>query len=258
MKNIFIVLLSVVLLALAGCRGNKTETCPHSKKGGSAEDKACRMKCAEKASQTDGFSGVVVQHMDAKDYTYVQVDTGTSKVWAVAPRFQINSGDTVSIHEPMPMKNYSSKTLNRTFDLVYFAGSITKGQEPLQAESPHHMNGSEPVQLDKSVDFSGIKKPLQGKTIAEIYSEMNSLAGKNVILRAKVVKATYGVLGKTWLHVQDGTGATGENDLTVTTDATVKVGETVLVDGRLTKDKDVGAGYKYRLIVENAKVTVEK
>jgi hypothetical protein len=57
-----------------------------------------------------------------------------------------------------------------------------------------------------------------------------------------------------WLHLQDGSGAAGTSDLAVTTDATAKVGDVVTVTGTLALDKDFGAGYKYALIIENAKV----
>jgi hypothetical protein len=64
-------------------------------------------------------------------------------------------------------------------------------------------------------------------------------------------------MNKNWLHVQDGTGAAGANDLTVTTADTAKVGDTVLVTGTLGLMRDFGYGYKYEVLLENSKVTVE-
>jgi hypothetical protein len=78
-----------------------------------------------------------------------------------------------------------------------------------------------------------------------------------VKVRGKVVKYNSGIMGKNWLHIQDGSGAAGSNDLTVTTSANTKVGDTVLVAGVLSANKDFGSGYKYALIVQDAKVTVE-
>jgi hypothetical protein len=70
-----------------------------------------------------------------------------------------------------------------------------------------------------------------------------------------VVKANYGILNKTWIHVQDGSG----NDLTVTTASTSpKKDDIVLVQGAFSKDKDIGMGYQFKGIVEDAQVTVEK
>jgi hypothetical protein len=65
-------------------------------------------------------------------------------------------------------------------------------------------------------------------------------------------------MGKNWLHVRDGTGEEGTNDLTVTTiDVLPNVGDLVLVTGPLETDKDFGMGYRYDLIIEDAEVTVE-
>ncbi len=100
-------------------------------------------------------------------------------------------------------------------------------------------------------------KPEGGKTVNEIYLQRDSLSGKEVILRAKVVKFSPQIMGKNWLHVQDGTGEKGTNDLTVTSAAAAKVGDTVLVKGALSTNKDFGLGYKYDLIIEDAQVTVE-
>lgn len=95
-----------------------------------------------------------------------------------------------------------------------------------------------------------------GKTVAEIYAGKDSLAGTVVNVRGKVVKFSSQIMGKNWAHVQDGTGSAGTNDLTVTTQDAAKVGDTVLVSGTITLNKDFGAGYFYALIIEEAKLTV--
>lgn len=211
-------------------------------------------------SAANGFSGVVAETLNTAGYTYALVDTGKAKVWAVAPTANLKPGDTVTVSGIMPMPNYKSKTLHRTFDLVFFAASISpKGQHAIAPVpmSGHAAMGSAPVPM-ATMDFSGIKKVSGGKTVAEIFAQKDDLVGKQVIIAAKVVKATYGILGKNWIHIQDGTGSTGTNDLTVTTDAMNKPGQTVLIEGQLSKDKDIGAGYKYSVLIENAKVTLEK
>ena len=65
-------------------------------------------------------------------------------------------------------------------------------------------------------------------------------------------------MDKNWIHVQDGSGSKGTNDLTVTTDATAEIGDTIMVNGILTVDKDFGSGYHYDVIVQDAKISVEK
>lgn len=107
------------------------------------------------------------------------------------------------------------------------------------------------------IDFSKIVKPTGGKTVQEVYQEKAKLNGKRVTLRGKVVKYNGDILGKNWLHLRDGTGTELTNDLTVTTQAKAKVGDTVLVDGVVSIDRDFGAGYKYKVMIEDAKVKVE-
>ena len=107
------------------------------------------------------------------------------------------------------------------------------------------------------LDLSGIERAAGGQTIEELYAGKEELAGREIVVRGRVVKFLSGIMGKNWLHLRDGTGAPGSDDLTVTTDATVEEGSTVVVRGRVTTDKDFGAGYRYELIVEDAQITVE-
>ena len=67
----------------------------------------------------------------------------------------------------------------------------------------------------------------------------------NLALGRRLSKAVSGVMDKNWLHIRDGSGTDGTNDLTVTTSAEVKVGDTVTISGTLAIDKDFGAGYAY-------------
>lgn len=108
------------------------------------------------------------------------------------------------------------------------------------------------------VDLAGIAKAEGGKTIAEVFADRAGLAGQTVMFRGKVVKVNPDIMGRHWLHVRDGSGAEGTNDLTVTTTGGLpNVGDTVLVTGAVAIDKDFGMGYRYDLIVEDADVRVE-
>lgn len=121
------------------------------------------------------------------------------------------------------------------------------------ATSPHPT----PTTSTAPVDVSGIVKAEGGKTVAEVFAEKDQLAGKPVVFRGKVVKSNPGILGKNWIHVRDGSGAEGSNDLTVTTSAQPNVGDTVLVAGAVVLNKDYGMGYQYDVIIEDADVQIE-
>jgi hypothetical protein len=107
------------------------------------------------------------------------------------------------------------------------------------------------------VDFTGLKPAKGGKTVAEVYAASAKLAGKAVTIRGKVVKYHANIMGRNWLHIQDGTGSAGSNDLLITSNDRAKLGDTVLITGKVAINKDFGAGYKYNVMVEGAKVKVE-
>ena len=89
-----------------------------------------------------------------------------------------------------------------------------------------------------------------------MWAKRASLAGKTVIVSGKVVKYNGGILGRNWLHLQDGSGkaADGTNDLTITTDGTAKVGDVITVTGTVAVDKDFTAGYAYKVMLEGARI----
>lgn len=125
----------------------------------------------------------------------------------------------------------------------------------MPAPPPHPTPTSAPSDV---VDLSGIERAEGGKTIAEVFAEKDQLAGQTVVFRGKIVKTNAGIMDKNWLHVRDGSGAEGTNDLTVTTTEVLpEIGDTVLVSGTVALGKDFGMGYVYDIIIEDADVTVE-
>jgi hypothetical protein len=98
------------------------------------------------------------------------------------------------------------------------------------------------------------------KTVAELYKEKAALNGKEVILHGKVAKANNQIMDRNWIHLRDGTGdaADGSNDITITSQDVVEVGDEVTATGTVAVDLDFGSGYKYPLIVEKATLTKGK
>jgi hypothetical protein len=215
---------------------------------------------APQAAPAANLIGNVAETMNSAGYTYVLVDTGSEQVWAAAPEFAVKVGDPVIVPEGMPMVNHHSKSLDRTFDVVLFVDGVMVGGEQTmggmmgEAKMPE---GHPVIEVDKSVDLSGIKKAEGGKTVEEVFAGKDQLNGKTVAVRGKVVKFNSGIMGKNWIHLQDGTGKDGSNDLTVTTAAAANVGDLVTVKGVLVANKDFGFGYQYEVIMEDATVTAE-
>jgi hypothetical protein len=211
------------------------------------------------------ISGTIVETMDAAGYTYVLVDTGVQKVWAAGTQTAVEVGEKVNLSGGMAMQNFKSQALGRTFDVIYFVGSLKgidgagpagQGSRFPQAISGHG-TASGKAAPEKPVDLSNIQKASGGHTVAELFAGKEKLADKETAVRGRVVKFNAGIMGRNWIHIRDGSGSEGSNDLTVTTGDTAKVGDLVVIRGRVKTDQDFGHGYSYDLLIEEAKVDVE-
>ena len=118
--------------------------------------------------------------------------------------------------------------------------------------------GSLHAGMAKPVDAGNIKVAKatgpDARTVAEVNTKRADLKGKPVAVRGQVVKFTPGVMGKNWVHLRDGSGseADGSNDIVVTTQDETKIGDVVLVKGVVATDRDLGSGYRYKVLIEEA------
>jgi len=200
----------------------------------------------------------VLETMNAGGYTYIRVRTEDKEIWAAGPQGTVAVGDRVNLPAGALMPSFHSKALDRTFEEIYFVGAI----EIVGGSKSPHGGGSPPAGhatggRGAAMTPGSLQKAEGGSTIAELYARRGELAGKQVLVRGQVVKFTANIMGRNWMHIQDGTGQPGSNDLTVTTADSASVGDVVLVKGTAAVDRDFGAGYRYELIVEQAGVTVE-
>ena len=99
-------------------------------------------------------------------------------------------------------------------------------------------------------------KGANAQTVAGIVAGAPKLKDKPVTVRGQVVKFSSGIMGKNWLHLRDGTGSSrdGTDDLIVVTNDSTSVGEVVLVSGTVRTDRDLGMGYSYKVLVEDARL----
>jgi hypothetical protein len=98
------------------------------------------------------------------------------------------------------------------------------------------------------------------KTVEELNLNKAALAGQTIKAQGKVVKVNNGIMGRNFVHVQDGTGnpGGGTNNLIATSKQTAQVGEQVTVSGVVVVNRDFGGGYSYPLLIEEASIDVKK
>lgn len=138
-------------------------------------------------------------------------------------------------------------------------------RDAVKAEKSHADKSISPEQLSGGsaaarAPFTEVKvekaKGENAYTVAEIFAKNKELNGKMVRVRGKVVRYHAAIMGRNWIHIQDGSGDPLKNthDLVATSSETAKVGEVITVEGKLAANKDFGAGYTYSAIIEGAKL----
>ncbi len=226
-------------------------------------------------------TGTVLETMDAAGYTYAKIKEGDNTYWIAGPKTTVAAGDVISFTEQMVMKDFTSKTLNKTFDYLVFANTIVPADThaaaaahkaaALPASKEAHncddcgsndANGTQKSQTaqaapstDTVTEVIKVEKLPNGFTIEELYTQKNDLNGTVVSFNAKVIKVSKNIMGKDWVHLQDGSTA---NDITATgLNTTVSVGDTVTAKGTLKTDVDFGYGYFFPVIMEESTFTIQ-
>lgn len=247
--------LLLVLTAAIGCQSKKSDAIVAAP----TQPTAGGMPQAGAPAAAQGLSGKVLERIDASPYCYLRIQTSRGEVWAAVPEAKIEKGTEVTVVNPMLMANFESKTLKRTFAEVYFGSLAPAGgtaapapAAPPAGAAPMGTPPPAPMEVGKLDKATGA----DARTVAEIWSQKASLKGKTVTIHGKVVKYNPGVMGKNWMHLQDGSGEAGKgtHDITVTSQDSVAKGDIVTIKGVVRLDKDFGAGYTYAIIVEDAKV----
>lgn len=204
----------------------------------------------------DRITGKILETMDSGGYTYALVETSGGKQWIAVPRTSLKKGQNASFYPGAVMDNFESKTLKRKFEKIIFSAGVVQEQKPNDTEALEQSPGSKGnvVVTAEKIKVEKASGP-DARTVEEVFSKKAELNQKKVVIRAKVVKVSQGIMNRNWVHIQDGTGDAkkGTGDLVVTSSASdvPSVGDVVTVNGIVAKDKDFGAGYNYSVIVEN-------
>lgn len=234
--------------------------------------------------------GTVLETMNSGGYTYLQVAAEQGNIWVAIPETKIEKGQEVRCAPGMEMRDFSSTTLGRSFASIIFSPGIGEAakkmnfnphkqsapkaqggsnfQEALKAEQGTPVMGGEAVEaMGESSGSTGAIVPAatvsvekaEGENsyqIGDCFEQAKTLSGKTVRVQGKVMKVSRMIMGKNWIHLQDGSGNPMQNshDLVVTTMAEPTEGSVVTVEGVLQADKDFGFGYKYAVIIEDANI----
>ncbi len=196
---------------------------------------------------TNAEHEVVVQEvLNTDKYSYLRVkEEGEEEYWIAISKREVKKGSTCYYRGGLLKKNFQSKEFNRVFETVYLVGDFRDGSESAAPTTGGIPEGAEALAPPKNVTAApGAIK------IADLVANLNKYNGKTVKVTGKCVKINPMIMGRNWLHIQDGSGK--NMDLTVTTTENIQLGAIVTLEGAIAVNKDFGAGYKYDYIMEAA------
>ena len=212
--------------------------------------------CTSTSIANDGNanSGTVAETMTSGGYVYVLLEEDGT--WLASTPIPVTVGDKVTYSSGMEMKDFTSRTLGRTFDFIRFVEKLevvnqfdANAHAVAAASNQPGIEKSAAATAPVAAEFA----PLDGGTnINNIRTEYQQLNGQEVVLRAKVMKVSQNILGKNWITLQDGTGTAPDNKLLATSTELAEIGDLVIAKGVVKTDVDLGSGYKYKVVMEEA------
>lgn len=280
-KTLYLAAGLIAALAFTACSDQEDTKAPkaESKKPAVAqEQKAASQAPAAPQASASALSGTVVETFDGGGYTYIQFDTGTEQKWAAVGQTTVTVGEKISLKPGPVMKDFHSRTFDRTFPEIIFSSGLAGGNgaaasagsnfgDALQSEGLGMMPPAGTMEQVSGGSIQAVTPAQEvtiekaegenGYTVEEVFTQSADLAGKKIKIRGKAVKVSPNIMGKNWIHLQDGTGSPTANshDLVITSADIPEKDSIIVIEGVLAKDKDFGAGYKYGVIIEEAVVT---
>lgn len=205
------------------------------------------------APQKAALRGEVLEVKEVDAYTYLRLKTKDGEIWAAVGKAPVRKGAEVTIENATVMTNFESRALKRRFDRILFGTLAAPGAAPANLGAVHQGAAPAAAAPDEKI---GKASGADARTVAELFGRKAAMKDKPAAVRGKVVKVTPNVMGKNWVHLRDGTGAAADrtNDLLVTTKETAEVGAIVVAKGVVRTDVELGAGYRYALLLEDAKL----
>jgi len=106
----------VLLFTIAsGCNSTKNDASAPASHGQPA---------ANTVQADNSLSGKVVETMNSGGYTYVSLENSGKKTWVAIPETAVKVGQEMTCQPGVEMKDFTSKTLKRSFESIIFSGGI--------------------------------------------------------------------------------------------------------------------------------------
>lgn len=249
------IIMSMVMMLLISCDSKPKMIIEDSGTQSSAEG---MVPIEAASSESNQSSGVDVHQVLAKEilqtdrYTYVKAQEGDRLYWVATSKMDAQPGKMYLYRGGLLKTNFESQEFDRVFDTIYLVSHIIDASEhpggTMQGATMSQTSGStptaNPIQMETPKDAVSLK---------DLFANKKKYEGQEITVAGECVKVNNGIMGRNWVHLQDGSKIDGKViDLTVTTHMSIPLGSKVSLQGKVVLNKDFGAGYRYDLIVEGA------
>lgn len=217
-------------------------------------------KTGAPAEASESHIGIVKETHEKDRYVYLRLDEDGKEVWIATMisffQSKVTPGDKVEYIGGDQIQGFESKAMGRTFDNLWFVTRIrslkdAETQEKAVPGTAADADHGAAVKVSPPASGS-IKKPEHAKNISELFAQSDRLNNKEILLKAKVMKVSRNILGKTWVTLQDGTGTVPDNAIIAVTADDAQIGDILTVKGILKTNVNLGAGYQYKALIDEA------
>ncbi|MBM3436400.1 MAG: hypothetical protein FJY07_09330, partial [Bacteroidetes bacterium] len=160
------------------------------------------------SSAASGQSGnedqkaIVKEVIQTTSYTYLRIEKNKEDLWLAVIKQDFTQGSVIYYSGGLKMTNFESPELKRTFETVYFVQNISNS--PIDVNSSMNMPDSHTKKAAlKKLDIQ-ISQPAGAVSIGELYEKREAYSGKKITVRGQVTKVNTSIMGRNWIHIQDG------------------------------------------------------
>jgi hypothetical protein len=197
------------------------------------------------AENQDVHTVILKEILPTQKYVYLKVtENNEEEYWIATLKQEVKIGETYMYTGGLLKTDFKSIEHNRVFDKLYLVNNIVPANhgDQIGSSTPADQGLSGIINSEKIVRKGSIR-------IADIVSNPAKYKNQSLQVSGKCVKINANIMDRNWIHIKD--GSRDDYDFVVTSDKAIPVGHTITFKGKLTLDKDFGAGYKYDIILEN-------
>lgn len=191
---------------------------------------------------------IIKEVLASNRYSYLEVEENGTRIWLATSKGEFSPEQRLRYRGGLLKTNFKSEEHDRVFEKLYLVSQI---QLEGASATPSTIGTPSPGPA-KKVDPSTVKGAV---TIKEIIQNPGKYKDKTVKILGTVSKVNPNIMGKNWIHVQD--GSADQYDFVLTSASNIPAGHQVVFEGVIRLDVDFGAGYSYDIIMEDAKFSLQ-